>query len=330
MKFNIYKSQLKSVLYVSMLLLAGLTVSCDYEYDLPEEGSIADKTPPSANFSASQSDDDFLTFSFANLSNSATDYMWDFGDGNTSSELDPVNTFPDEGVYTVTLTVSDKLGVTDTFTSEVLVEEPPVPAAITPVIGEADFEDGSDACGDGQDGRDCWRLSGASIHQITSSDGRGGMQAAKYPESATNARQSYQALTVSPNTKYILTLFYALTGEGDSIRASVIDGQLGNYDEFASATLLAQESGTKVDGKGNYNALIVEFETGANGEISILFDSNNSSDAYIDDVSMIPVIEEDTEEGEESDGDAEEETEGDSEGEGSGESEGESEGETGA
>ncbi|WP_405200088.1 PKD domain-containing protein [Christiangramia sp. LLG6405-1] len=325
MKFNIYKFQLKSVLYFSMMLLAGLTISCDYEYDLPEEGSIADKTPPSANFSASQSDEDFLTFSFANLSNSATDYMWEFGDGNTSTELDPTNTYPDEGTYTVTLTVSDKLGVTDTFTSEVLVEEPPVPAAITPEIGEADFEDGSDACGDGQDGRDCWRLSGASIHQISGSDGRGGSQAAKYPESATNARQSYQAITVSPNTKYILTLFYALQGDGDSIRASVIDGQLGNYDEFDSATLLAQESGTKVDGKGNYNALIVEFETGANGEISILFDSNNSSDAYIDDVSMIPVIEEETEGGEDTDGDNEE-------GEGSGESEGEeeSEGETGA
>ena len=288
------------------LLSIGALVGCDYEYELPEAGSIPDKTPPSANFSASQSDEDFLTFNFANLSNSATDYMWEFGDGNTSTELDPSNTFPDEGTYTVTLTVSDKLGVTDTFTSEVLVEEPPVPAAITPFIGEASFEDGSDACGDGQDGRDCWRLSGASIHQITSSDGRGGTQAAKYPESATNARQSYQAITVSPNTKYIFTAFYALKTEGDYIRVSIIDGQLSNFDEFESAPLLAQERGEIADGKGNYNAIIIEFETGANGEISMLFDSENVDDAYIDDVSIIPVVEEESEE----------ETEGDSTGEG--------------
>ncbi|CAL66129.1 PKD domain-containing protein [Christiangramia forsetii] len=291
----------------------GALVSCDYEYELPETGSIADKTPPSANFSASQSDTDFLTFNFANLSNSATDYMWDFGDGNTSTELDPSNTFPDEGTYTVSLTVSDKLGVTDTFTSEILVEEPPVPAAITPFIGEPGFEDGSEACGDGQDGRDCWRLSGASIHQITSSDGRGDTQAAKYPESTTNARQSYQAITVSPNTKYIFTAFYALTGDGDSVRVSIIDGQLSNFDEFESATLLAQESGTTNDGKGNFNTLIVEFETGANGEISMLFDSDNAETAYIDDVSIIPVVEEETE-GEESE--EEEEAEGDGTGEG--------------
>lgn len=271
-------------------------VGCDYEYELPEAGSIADKTPPSANFSASQSDQDFLEFNFANLSNSATDYMWDFGDGETSTELDPTHTFPAEGTYTVTLTVSDKLGVTDTFTSEILVEEPPTPPAITPVIGEPSFEDGSDACGDGQDGRDCWRLSGASIHQITSSDGRGDTQAAKYPESATNARQSYQAITVSPNTKYIFTAFYALKTEGDFIRVSIIDGQLSNYDEFESAPLLAQEIGDVAEGKGNYNPIIIEFETGANGEISMLFDSENVDDAYIDDVSIIPVVEEETEE----------------------------------
>lgn len=281
---------------LAVTLMIGTLVSCDYEYELPEAGSLPDKTPPSANFTASQSDENFLTFNFSNLSSSATDYIWEFGDGNTSTELDATNTYPDEGTYTVTLTVSDKLGVTDTFTSDIVVEEPPVPVAITPVIGEASFEDGSDACGDGQDGRDCWRLSGASIHQITGSDGRGGTQAAKYPASATDARQSYQAITVSPNTKYIFTAFYALKSDGDYIRVSIIDGQLSNFDEFESATLLAQEKGEINDGKGNFNALIIEFETGANGEISILFDSNNESDAYIDDVSIIPVIEEEGEE----------------------------------
>ncbi len=266
--------------------------SCDYEYDLPEAGSIPDKTPPQADFTASQSDTDFLTFNFSNLSTSATDYLWDFGDNETSTELDPTHTFPDEGTYTVSLTVSDKLDVTDTFSSDVVVKKPPKPVAITPSIGEPSFEDGSDACGDGQDGRDCWRLSGASIHQITGSDGRGGTQAAKYPASATDARQSYQAFTVSPNTKYIFTAYYALTGEGDYVRVSIIDGQLSNYDEFESAPLLAQEKGETVDGKGNYNALTFEFETGANGEISMLFDTNNTETAYIDDVSIIPVVEE--------------------------------------
>ena len=299
MKTIIYKlSILRSFKLMSVVLMISSLFACDYEYDLPETGSIADKTPPSANFTASQSDTDFLTYNFANLSNSATTFMWDFGDGNTSTELDATNTFPDEGTYTVTLTVSDNLGVTNSFSKEVTVVEPPVPAAITPVIGEADFEDGSEACGDGQDGRDCWRLSGASIHQISGSVGRGDTQAAKYPTSATNARQSYQGITVSPNTKYIFTAYYALREDGDYIRVSIIDGQLSNLDEFESATLLAQEKGEVNDGKGNYNALIIEFETGANGEISMLFDSKNVSDAYIDDVSIVPVIEEEETAGE--------------------------------
>lgn len=307
MKNKIINYQSHGILNLLLILfLAGCFISCDYEYELPEEGSIPDATPPTANFTASQNDQDFLEFSFANLSNSATDYMWDFGDGSTSTELDPTHSFPAEGRYTVSLTVSDKLGVSDTFTSDIIVEEPPTPPAITPFIGEASFEDGSDACGDGQDGRDCWRLSGAKIHQITSSDGRGDTQAAKYPASATDARQSYQAITVSPNTKYIFTAFYALTGDGDSVRVSIIDGQLSNFDEFESATLLAQESGTINDGKGNYNALTFEFETGANGEISMLFDTNNENTAYIDDVSIIPVVEEETGEETNGEGDGEE------------------------
>ncbi len=95
-----------------VLGLMSLTVLVGCEDDsLPEAGSIPDLTPPSAAFTAAQDDDDFLTFYFANLSNSATDYAWDFGDGNTSTDKDAVNTFPDEGQYTVTLKATDKLEI---------------------------------------------------------------------------------------------------------------------------------------------------------------------------------------------------------------------------
>ena len=65
--------------------------------------------------------------------------------------------------------------------------------------------------------------------------------------------------------------------------------QLSNFSEFASATLLGQESGAKNDGKGNFNDLTVKFETGANTDISILFDHDgNSKDSYIDNASVKP------------------------------------------
>ena len=133
---------------VAGCMLFGLT-ACDFEYDLPEEGSIEDLTPPEASFTASQSDADFLTYNFANFSGSATTYVWDFGDGNTATTVDAVNTYPDEGTYTITLTASDALGKSDTFTSEITIVEPEAPTAITPVIGAADFQDGPDVCGSG-------------------------------------------------------------------------------------------------------------------------------------------------------------------------------------
>ncbi|WP_430905284.1 RICIN domain-containing protein, partial [Maribacter flavus] len=42
-----------------------------------------------------------------------TGYLWDFGDGNTSTEANPVNTFTTAGTYEVSLTVSDAGGLSD-------------------------------------------------------------------------------------------------------------------------------------------------------------------------------------------------------------------------
>lgn len=48
---------------------------------------------------------DGTTVSFHNQSKIATQFSWDFGDGNTSSDKDPVHTYPDDqGKYLVTLT----------------------------------------------------------------------------------------------------------------------------------------------------------------------------------------------------------------------------------
>ncbi len=41
---------------------------------------------------------------FINQSINATSYHWDFGDGNTSTEVNPKHTYQNAGTYTVTLT----------------------------------------------------------------------------------------------------------------------------------------------------------------------------------------------------------------------------------
>ncbi len=56
-----------------------------------------------------------LTVSFFDASrNSPTDWVWDFGDGKTSTEQNPVHKYTKEGLYTVTLSVENEFGVNST------------------------------------------------------------------------------------------------------------------------------------------------------------------------------------------------------------------------
>lgn len=57
----------------------------------------------------------FTDASTANLS-PITTWAWDFGDGNTSNQQNPTHTYQTPGIYTVTLTITDANGCTDTRT----------------------------------------------------------------------------------------------------------------------------------------------------------------------------------------------------------------------
>ena len=267
------------------IALLGLT-ACDFEYDIAEEGSLADLTPPTASFSASQSEVDFLQYSFANQSNSATTYAWDFGDGNTSSEVDPVNIFPSEGTFTVSLTASDALGATSTFSMDVTVVEPEEPEAITPVVLEADFEDKTLPDGTG-DGRDSWRNDFGGVIQITSSPVQSGSQAAKFPSAGD--RVAYQAdIAVTPNTDYVLTYYYTLkTSNPGTITLSVIGGGISDLSELDGAKL-ADFVGDDQTSANDYVKVDLPFNTGANARIAILI-TNQGEEARLDNISIEPV-----------------------------------------
>ncbi|MEM9490371.1 MAG: PKD domain-containing protein, partial [Myxococcota bacterium] len=61
-------------------------------------------------------------------------WAWDFGDGNTSNLQNPTHTYGSTGLYSVTLTVTDDEGQSDTFVQEVAVGEPPEPIFTFTVI----------------------------------------------------------------------------------------------------------------------------------------------------------------------------------------------------
>lgn len=95
-------------------------------------GYIHVQTIPTVNFSQSVNG---LTVTFTNNSNGATSYLWDFGDGQTSTAANPVHTYAAGGVYTVQLTATNDCGSNIT-TKTVVVSAPPIASfSATPTTG---------------------------------------------------------------------------------------------------------------------------------------------------------------------------------------------------
>jgi hypothetical protein len=68
---------------------------------------------------------EFFDSSFSSFCTEIVSRAWDFGDGATSNEENPVHTYAARGDYTVTLTVTDSQGLTDVASAVVQVLPPP-------------------------------------------------------------------------------------------------------------------------------------------------------------------------------------------------------------
>jgi len=303
MKSNSYIST--KILSIAFIVCFAFS-SCVDELVLPEAGSIADKTLPSAGFSFAQTDpEDFRVVSFTNESGSATMYAWDFGAG-TSNEKDPSFTFADgEGEYSVTLTVSDGNGVTDEITKRIQVIEPEEPDAIVPTVNNGDFIEG-------QDGWKFESFTGGTTSPFNSSsdgspidyDGNdtGSKTAgAKYtsgtsagPKLSSSSRFAYQAFTVSANTTYVVEWEHAIKNDkddapgGDRVVLNILDGHFSDGADALSASIIVESVGNVANGKGNFTLLKAEFDSNDSGQISIWMYGVTNEDAYADNIKLYP------------------------------------------
>lgn len=85
---------------------------------------------PKATFSTSNSCIGTTT-NFNNTSSGANSYLWDFGDGKTSTSINPSNTYASANTYTVKLKVSTNNGCVDSTSSTVTIYPYPVAAFTT-------------------------------------------------------------------------------------------------------------------------------------------------------------------------------------------------------
>ncbi len=78
---------------------------------------------PTSQFSASSTNVTLpnATVNFTNQSNGATSYLWDFGDGNTSTAVNPSHTYTSSGTYTVSLIASNANCQGSSYTSTIVV-----------------------------------------------------------------------------------------------------------------------------------------------------------------------------------------------------------------
>ena len=53
------------------------------------------------------------TITFTNISQNATSYLWDFGDGSTSTQFNPAHTYASAGTYSLKLTAIGPTGQND-------------------------------------------------------------------------------------------------------------------------------------------------------------------------------------------------------------------------
>ena len=89
---------------------------------------LSPNIPPVAEFTASGPEFCSSAVSFIDLSTNADTWSWNFGDGQTSTEQNPVHIYAASGTYTVSLTVTNSYGSdTETKTNFVTIDIPAVP-----------------------------------------------------------------------------------------------------------------------------------------------------------------------------------------------------------
>jgi len=125
---------------------------------------------PVANFTAApQYGPAPLCVTCTDASENACEWVWDFGDNVTSSEQNPVHTYDEVGIYSITLTVSNQAG-TDTLTRTDAITVPDVPTHPPETSERLYLQDNGTTVSDGEGGQQVRFSPGESDGGVVSGD----------------------------------------------------------------------------------------------------------------------------------------------------------------
>lgn len=110
----------KQLFFQAAILFGVISVftfsSCEKEEEPVED--------PIASFQYEVSEENWQQVTFSNFSQNAETYSWNFGDGETSTEENPVHTYAAAGDYTVVLTATNSAGASATFEELIEIKDP--------------------------------------------------------------------------------------------------------------------------------------------------------------------------------------------------------------
>ncbi len=205
------KLLLKNIKILSVLILAISFLGCEED----DEGTSLPEVVAGFTQTIIQ---DSGTVSFINISENAQNFEWDFGDGTSSTEIDPIKTYA-SGTYTVTLTASNVAGASSTFEDELTITIPgPPPVFDSGLLTNGGFENGTDS----------WI--GNAANAVTEGGNTFNQADVETAGNAFDVNLS-QVLELTQGTNYILTFDASSNGE-----RTIIAGIGLNVDPFTNNT----------------------------------------------------------------------------------------------
>ncbi|MDY0343189.1 MAG: PKD domain-containing protein [Lentimicrobium sp.] len=115
---NKFSNWSKMFLLLTVIFSTLAVVSCK------DDDEVEPAKNPVASFQFAVSPDNYLQVTFTNFSQNATAYSWNFGDGETSTEANPVHIYATGGNYKVILTAKNADNASATFDQTIEIKDP--------------------------------------------------------------------------------------------------------------------------------------------------------------------------------------------------------------